>query len=210
MQGLRPLRNRPLRRATNLRRADATALVADGSFARSAMRLVALFEALAKSEEGVSLAELSATIAAPKSSLLGILRSMVALGYMEHGHGLYRLGPKSFRLAADILAIRRFPNLVRPILQDLAARSGETVFLVVLDPLAQRVTYADVIDSPNPVRYTVPTGTTRPLYASAGGLMLLAHQEPTWIEAYLGATPLDPLTPRTTTDPKRLRERLDA
>jgi IclR family acetate operon transcriptional repressor len=185
-------------------------VVADGSLARSAMRLVSLFEALAKSEEGVSLAELSATIAAPKSSLLGILRSMVALGYMEHGHGLYRLGPKSFRLAADILAIRRFPNLVRPILQDLAARSGETVFLVVLDHLAQRVTYADVIDSANPVRYTVPTGTTRPLYASAGGLMLLAFQEPAWIDAYLGSTPLEPLTPRTTTDPDRLRERLAA
>jgi len=184
--------------------------VADGSFARSATRLVQLFEALAKSEEGVSLAELSTTIAAPKSSLLGILRSMVALGYMEHGHGLYRLGPKSFRLAADILAIRRFPNLVRPILQDLAARSGETVFLVVLDRLAQRVTYADVIDSANPVRYTVPTGTTRPLYASAGGLMLLAFQEPAWIDAYLGSTPLEPLTPRTTTDPDRLRERLAA
>ncbi len=183
-------------------------MVADGSLARSAMRLVSLFEALAKSEEGVSLAELSATIAAPKSSLLGILRSMVALGYMEHGHGLYRLGPKSFRLAAAILAIRRFPNLVRPILQDLAAKSGETVFLVVLDHLAQRVTYADVIDSANPVRYTVPTGTTRPLYASAGGLMLLAYQEPAWIDAYLGSTPLEPLTPRTTTDPNRLRERL--
>ena len=117
-----------------------SATASEGSFARSALRLVALFEALAKSEEGVSLAELSATIAAPKSSLLGILRSMVALGYMEHGHGLYRLGARSFRLAADILAIRRFPNLVRPILQDLAAKCGETVFLVVLDPLARRVT----------------------------------------------------------------------
>ncbi|HEV2335880.1 MAG TPA: IclR family transcriptional regulator [Stellaceae bacterium] len=174
------------------------------------MRLVGLFEALAKSEEGVSLAELSATIAAPKSSLLGILRSMVALGYMEHGHGLYRLGAKSFRLAADILAIRRFPNLVRPILQDLAARSGETVFLVVLDHMAQRVTYADVIDSANPVRYTVPTGTSRPLYASAGGLMLLAYQEPAWIDAYLRSTPLEPLTAQTTTNPDRLRERLAA
>jgi IclR family transcriptional regulator, acetate operon repressor len=199
-----------VRAAPNTQPTDESAVLADGSFARSAMRLVQLFEALAKSEEGVSLAELSTTIAAPKSSLLGILRSMVALGYMEHGHGLYRLGPKSFRLAADILAIRRFPNLVRPILQDLAARSGETVFLVVLDHLAQRVTYADVIDSANPVRYTVPTGTTRPLYASAGGLMLLAFQEPAWIDAYLGSTPLEPLTPRTTTDPDRLRERLAA
>ena len=49
---------------------------------------------------------------------MGLLRSMVALGYMEHSRGLYRLGPKAFRLAADILAIRRFPNLVRPILQE--------------------------------------------------------------------------------------------
>jgi DNA-binding IclR family transcriptional regulator len=174
------------------------------------MRLVALFEALATSEEGLSLAELSTTVSAPKSSLLGILRSMVALGYMEHGHALYRLGPKSFRLAADILAVRRFPNLVRPILQDLAAKSGETVFLVVLDRVARRMTYADIIDSPNPVRYTVPTGTTRPLYVSAGGQLLLAHQEPAWIDAYIGATVLEPLTPRTVTDPEQLRERLAA
>src|SRR5713101_1398772 len=116
--------------------------------------------------------------------------------------------PKSFRLAADILAIRRFPNLVRPILQDLAARSGETVFLVVLDHLAQRVTYADIIDSANPVRYTVPTGTTRPLYVSSGGLMFLAYQDPAWIDTYIGSTRLEPLTPRTITDPEQLRERL--
>jgi IclR family transcriptional regulator, acetate operon repressor len=201
---------RSVRQASNPREASDGAVAADGSVARSAMRLVALLEALAKSEEGVSLAELSVTIGAPKSSLLGILRSMVALGYMEHGHGLYRLGPKSFRLAADILAIRRFPNLVRPILQDLAVKSGETVFLVVLDRLAQRVTYADIIDSANPVRYTVPTGTTRPLYVSAGGQMLLAYQEPAWVDSYIRAIRLEPLTPRTITDPKQLRERLAA
>jgi IclR family transcriptional regulator, acetate operon repressor len=201
---------RSVRQASNPREPSDGAVAADGSVARSATRLVALFEALAKSEEGVSLAELSVTIGAPKSSLLGILRSMVALGYMEHGHGLYRLGPKSFRLAADILAIRRFPNLVRPILQDLAMKSGETVFLVVLDRLAQRVTYADIIDSANPVRYTVPTGTTRPLYVSAGGQMLLAYQEPAWVDSYIRATRLEPLTPHTITDPKQLRERLAA
>jgi len=189
---------------------DSVAAAADGSVARSATRLVALFEALARSEEGISLAELSATIAAPKSSLLGLLRSMVTLGYMEHDRGLYRLGPKAFRLAADILAIRRFPNLVRPILQELQAKSGETVFLVVLDRAAQRMTYADIVDSPNPVRYTVPTGTTRPLYVSAGGQMLLAYQEPGWADTYIRSTRLDKLTGRTITDPEALRERLAA
>ena len=199
-----------VRRTSNSRQAQESAAGAEGSLARSAMRLVALFEALAKSEEGVSLAALSADIAAPKSSLLGILRSMVASGYMEHGHGLYRLGPKSFRLAADILAIRRFPNLVRPILQDLAAKSGETVFLVVLDQVAQRVTYTEVVESANPLRYTVPTGTSRPLYSSAGGLLLLAYQEAAWVDAYIRATRLEPLTPQTVTNPKELRERLAA
>ena len=95
-------------------------------------------------------------------------------------------------------------------LRELHAASGETVFLVMLDRAARRVTYTEGFDSPNPIRYTVPTGTTRPLYCSAGGLMLLAHQEPVWIEAYLGSTALEPLTPRTTTDPIELRQRLDA
>ena len=72
------------------------------------------------------------------------------------------------------------------------------------------MTYADIIDSPNPVRYTVPTGTTRPLYVSAGGQMLLAYQEPAWVDSYIRATRLEPLTERTITDPEALRGRLAA
>ena len=181
---------------------------ADGSSGRSSARLVAALEALTRAEEGMGLAELSLAVGAPKSSLLGILRSLVRLGYLAHAHGLYRLGPRSFRLAADMLAVRRFPSLVRPVLQDLHAQTEETVFLVQLDDVARRVTYVEGIDSPNPVRYTVPTGTTRPLYVSAGGLMLLAFQDPGFIDTYLRAVPLDPLTPRTITDVAKLRQRL--
>jgi DNA-binding IclR family transcriptional regulator len=38
--------------------------------------------------------------------------------------------------------------------------------------------------------------------------MLLAYQEPAWIDAYIRSTPLEQLTPRTTTDARELRERL--
>lgn len=186
----------------------ATAEAAEGASARSAVRLVGVLEALARSEEGLGLAELSLALGAPKSSLLGLLRNMVGSGHLAHAHGLYRLGPRAFRLAAEILAVRRFPNLVRPVLQDLNARTSETVFLVQLDRVARRATYVEGFDSPNPVRYTVPTGTSRPLYVSAGGLMLLAFQERAWIDAYLGSVSLDPLTPRTITDVGELRQRL--
>ena len=194
--------------STRSRETAAATEPAEGSAARSSARLVGVFEALARSEEGMGLAELSLALGAPKSSLLGLLRSMVSAGYLAHAHGLYRLGPRSFRLAADILAVRRFPNLVRPVLQDLNARTNETVFLVQLDRVARRATYVEGFDSPNPVRYTVPTGTSRPLYVSAGGLMLLAFQERAFIDAYLGSVSLDPLTSRTITDVGKLRQRL--
>ena len=45
--------------------ASESVAAGEGSVARSAARLVGLFETLAKSEEGVSLAELSATVGAP-------------------------------------------------------------------------------------------------------------------------------------------------
>src|SRR5437660_8301604 len=201
-------REASLRRTAPSRRMVETADPAEGSSGRSSARVVAALEALTRSEEGLGLAELSLAVGAPKSSLLGILRSLVALGYLAHSHGLYRLGPRSFRLAADMLAVRRFPTLVRPVLQELHTRTQETVFLVQLDEVARRVTYVEGIDSPNPVRYTVPTGTTRPLYVSAGGLMLLAFQDPAFVDAYLGSVPLDPLTPRTITDVGKFRQRL--
>lgn len=193
---------------SSTRQRETITEAAEGSAARSSARVVGVFETLARSEEGMSLAELSVALGAPKSSLLGLLRSMVSAGYLAHGHGLYRLGPRSFRLAADILAVRRFPSLVRPVLQDLNAHTNETVFLVQLDRVARRATYVEGFDSPNPVRYTVPTGTSRPLYVSAGGLMLLAFQERAFIDAYLASVSLDPLTPRTITDVGELRRRL--
>ena len=199
-----------MRRSSTSPSAAESADAAEGSSGRSSARLIATLEALTRAAEGMGLAELSLAVGAPKSSLLGILRSLVRVGYLAHAHGLYRLGPRSFRLAADMLAVRRFPNLVRPVLQDLHSRTQETVFLVQLDQVARRVTYVEGIDSPNPVRYTVPTGTTRPLYVSAGGLMLLAFQDPAFIDAYLRAVPLDPLTPRTITDVGKLRQRLQA
>jgi len=92
-----------MRRTASSTTAAEVTETADGSSGRSSARLVAALEALTRAEEGMGLAELSIAVGAPKSSLLGILRSLVRLGYLAHAHGLYRLGPRSFRLAADML-----------------------------------------------------------------------------------------------------------
>src|SRR5208337_2676952 len=95
---------------------------------RSLMRLLGLFDALAKSpKDGLGLAELNTVLKSPKSSLLNLLRPLVATGYLNFEAGKYRLGPSIFRLAGNIMSVWNFSNAVRPFLEELAQRSRESV-----------------------------------------------------------------------------------
>jgi IclR family acetate operon transcriptional repressor len=175
---------------------------------RSLGRVLGLLEAIAKAPGGLSLAALSLALGSPKSSLLNLLRPLVGSGHLLHADGRYELGPAAFRLAAAILARRQLSSLLRPYLEELVERSGETAFLTVIDRDSGVASYVDCVDSPQMVRYTVRVGTSRPLYCSAAGRLLLAHQPEAWRETYLRDTPLLPLTPRTVTDADQLREML--
>ena len=78
-----------------------------------------------------------------------------------------------------------FPKMIRPFMEELGQLTGESVLLGVLNHEAEVMTYVDIIDSPFPVRYQIPVGTTRPLYASASGRLLLAYEDKPWRDSYL-------------------------
>lgn len=177
---------------------------------RSLSRVMGVFEAIAKAPAGMTLAEISVALGAPKSSLLSLLRSLATKGYLTHDGQRYGLGPAMFRLAADILSARQLPKLIRPFLEELLERSQETAILAVIDRNARMVTYAEVLDSPQSVRYTVPAGASRPLYCSSAGRLLLSFQPTAWCDHYLGSTELKPLTDKTVTDVTALRREIDA
>ena len=173
---------------------------------RSLMRMIGLLEALAGRPQGMSLVDLSQSLDSPKSSLLTLLRPLTASGHLLHASARYRLGPAAFRLAGTMLASQRMPEQLRAALEWLARESGETAILTAIDRDAGLVTYVEVIPSEQPVRYVVPSGSTRPLYSSAAGRMLLACQDKAWCEAYLKRTPLRAITPRSTTSVVALRK----
>jgi len=158
---------------------------------RSVTRLLALFDALSHAREGVSLAELSTMLESPKSSLLNLLRPLVAEAYLIHSGGRYRLGPSVFRLASGVLDAWQLPKRVHPCMEELAARTGESVLLSVMDSDKGTMTYVDIVHSPQPVRYQIALGTVRPLYASAAGRVLLAYAEEAWRQRYLADVQFD-------------------
>ena len=119
--------------------------------------------------------------------MLHLLRPLVSEGYLTHENGTYRLGASLYRLAAGVLANWDFPRLVRPFMAELAQRTGETVLLGVLNREAESLTYVEIIDGPQPIRYHIPVGTTRTLYASSAGRLLLAYADRDWCKSYLAS-----------------------
>lgn len=152
---------------------------------RSLTRLLAIFDALSASPDGLSLAELSTMLGSPKSSLLNLLRPLVTEAYLIHGGGFYRLGPSTFRLASRVRDAWQLLRIVRPFMDQLATRTGESVLLSVKDADKGLQTYVDIVHSAHPVRYQIAVGTVRPLYASTAGRVLLAYSMPAWRQDYV-------------------------
>jgi IclR family transcriptional regulator, acetate operon repressor len=176
---------------------------------RSLTRLLGLFDVLAKSKDGMSLAELNHALQSPKSSLLNLLRPLVIDGFLACENGRYRLGPSIFRLAANIMSVWNFSSTMRPYLEELAQSSGESVYVGVLDTVGSVITYVDTIESAKAVRFSVPVGAARPLYSTAAGRVLLAFGDEDWVENYLRNTKISAYTPYTVTSRKALREELE-
>ena len=172
---------------------------------RSTLRTLQLIERIAAQPEATTLAQLSQDLEMPKSSLLGLLRALTQNKYLQHESNNYALGPSAHRLAMAIIPNLSLPQVARPIMRDLAVETGETVVLSVLDAELRRAVYVDKAESASAIRYTVPIGTSRPLYCSAAGRILLAFQSPQWILNYLSTAPFPKLTDNTITDVEELR-----
>lgn len=180
-----------------------------GGSPQSVTRVIRLLEALCVSNEPVSLADLSRRLSTPKSSLAALLRGLADEDFVVATEGAWRLGPGAFGLGSALTEARRrlqSSDLMRDGMRRLAARSGETVLLAVGDQDHGMITYVDLVESSNVVRYSVSIGDRRPFYATAAGRALLSTCSPTAVEAYLKRVAPARLAPGTEIDPTVLAQ----
>ncbi|GGX92791.1 hypothetical protein GCM10007160_20390 [Litchfieldella qijiaojingensis] len=94
-------------------------------------RALTVLEAFDSPREHFTLAELALTTGFYKSTLLRLLGSLERYDYVQRGDdGRYRLGHTPVRLARRHLPSRQLAAWVQPVLDNLAARSGETAALL--------------------------------------------------------------------------------
>lgn len=176
---------------------------------QSVTRVMQILEAMCASTKPLSLADLSRVLNTPKSSMAALLRGLAEAEFVVASDGVFRLGPSAFGLGSALLEARRrlqSSDLVREGMRRLAERSGETVLFAVRDKDADTMTYVDVIESRNTVRFSVSVGDRRPLYCTAGGRVLLASMADDELRRYLNRLKPQQLTVHTETGKRQLAE----
>ncbi len=152
----------------------------------------------------LGISDLSRRLGLPKATVYRLVETLTARGFLirDAETGRCRLGPAVFRVGSVYLQQLDLRRAALPVMREFARLTGETVNLNVAQD--RRRVCIEKIESDQDIRHFVELGRPMPLYAGASGRVLLAFMDPVEIEAVI-AEGLRRLTPRTITDPARLR-----
>ncbi|NYJ07196.1 IclR family transcriptional regulator [Petropleomorpha daqingensis] len=162
-------------------------------------RVLAVLKELGRFPDGVGLEELTRAIGSPKPTVHRALQSLRRAGLADQdARGHYLLGDEFLRLAFAHHEVRPEHVRIRPVLEALAAKFGETAHYAVLD--GRDVVYRAKVDPPaGAVRLTSTIGGRNPGHSTGVGKLLLAQQLPTLdrVTAWVGSAELERRTPHT-------------
>lgn len=150
---------------------------------RTVSRITTILELAASRRSGVRLSELATELDAPRSSLHGLVKGLVADGYLREQGGAYTIGPAISALLAA--APPTVAEAARAAMEELHRQFNETVMLA--SPVGSSLVYTDAIESTQPIRYSAPLRVRRPLHPTSSGKCLLAFGTERFRENYLTA-----------------------
>jgi DNA-binding IclR family transcriptional regulator len=179
----------------------------NGGPVKSADRVMAVLDLVAK-RGALPFSEISEALGLPKSSAHSLLRTMEARGYLSiDEERRYRLGSRIWELAQAFHEVEDLRTLMKPLMDEVVARTGETVQLAVLDGIS--AVYLALSESPHPMKLTSRAGARLPAYTSAIGKTLLAALDPEETARRLDGAELTRLTDHTIVSVPALLEELE-
>ncbi|MFN3644330.1 MAG: IclR family transcriptional regulator [Gemmobacter sp.] len=157
-------------------------------------------------ERGLS--DLARRAGLDKATTLRMLTDLAATGLVEQDPAsrAWRLGAGVLRLARLREAAFPVAAVIQPILDRLAAETGETAHASLR--AGRDLATVGTADSPRAARVTIEPGLILPLHATASGLAYLAFARPE-VQAEVQARPLAAHTPATPVTAAALAARLD-
>jgi IclR family KDG regulon transcriptional repressor len=175
----------------------------------SVYNAIRILQSFSDEEPELGITELSARLGLAKSTVFRLMRTLTETQLVEQvaESRKYRLGINTFVIGS--IALRRMEIRVRafPHLVDLLQRVRRVVRLGVYDG-SGGVVYLVKLPEDKATRSLSSVGKRVAAHCTAVGKVLLAYQSPEEQERVL-SRPLWACTPKTITDPERLRHQLE-
>jgi IclR family acetate operon transcriptional repressor len=166
---------------------------------RAVDRVLDILDALASSEAGISLVDLSRMIGLPKSSAFRYLSTLERRGHViRSGADIFRLGAGRTLMRPNMVA--RLCGIAVPRMQEMCRRFDETINLGTLD--GHRIVYLECVESLKAMRFAATRGSSDPIHSSALGKIISASLGDDEICAILAAEGMPALTANTITSPE--------
>ncbi len=167
---------------------------------QSVARVLRLLDIVAEGpEEGLTLTQIARAVGVSKSTAFALVHTLLDEGYLRATESgpRYQLGLALVRLG-DVSS-DRFPlgPRCRPILHDLAARTGLTTRAAMND--ASRPIFLERVNAPGAIRFHTPLGVPEAAHVSSAGKAILATLTDAEVADVVAATGLPRRTPKTIT-----------
>jgi len=130
------------------------------------------------------LPHLSAKVAMTRNKTFRTLTTLVEMGLVERDPqtGFYQLGTSAILLAQKMLKHSSVINLAHPIMEKLAKRHGEAVYMTVIR--GDEVVFLDMVDCEQQIKAMPLVGEKFPFFTNAAGKVIKALETrdlPDWL-----------------------------
>jgi len=175
-----------------------TSPLANGSDVPALDRGLSLLEYVMEANHPVSMKEVAQALSIPSASAFRIIRNLVHRGYLEEietSQLFYLPGNKLFQLVQFYHMNHSLHASARKPLQDLAARTGQTAQLAILQGGA--IVYIDQAIPKEPVSIIASLHTPVPINVSAAGKIICGQLPESELQKIISETSLMQKTPQT-------------
>lgn len=175
----------------------------DGEYLTTLARGLSVLCSFTKERPEMTLSEVAAVTSLSPAVVRRCLNTLVDLGYVGKKGKLFLLTPEVMNFASAFLESMNVEEAVRPHLQDVRDKTGDSSSLAVLSH--HDIIYLVHVSTNRMVRLPAGVGTRFPAYATSLGRVLLAYRSEEFVDQFLQTAELKKLTTKTVTSKPRLR-----
>jgi IclR family pca regulon transcriptional regulator len=176
----------------------------DGEYLSTLERGLSVLRSFSKERPEMTLSEVAAETNLSPAVARRCLHTLAELGYVGRKGKRFLLTPEVMGFASAFLESMNLEEVVRPHLQIVRDKTGDSTSLAVLSGFD--ILYLVHVSTNRMIRLVAGFGTRFPAYPTSLGRVLLAHQPDDSIERYLDTAEFRQLTDKTVTSKSKLRE----